>query len=123
MDSKTHRSVTDECRRRWGRVTPYRLGLVIGERGLDTANPYTHTHGRGAFDAGLHRGAETLRLEEARKREEARKSREALLSMTEHELERIATDILDPRRDFAHQILQDWYADDVSRRTPAGGIA
>lgn len=42
-----------EARHRWGYAGPYRLGLVIGARGLDIANPYTHPRSRKVFDDGV----------------------------------------------------------------------
>lgn len=41
------------ARARWGRATAFRIGLIVGELGLKTANPYLDgTRGRAAFEEG-----------------------------------------------------------------------
>lgn len=56
----------DEARARWaGPCTAFRLGIIIGERGLRVANPYS---GRLAehFRHGIRTGRENRRKREAR---------------------------------------------------------
>lgn len=45
-----------EARQRWGSATPYRLGLLVGARGLGLVNPYNNPRGRKCFADGVEWG-------------------------------------------------------------------
>lgn len=47
-------------RAQWGRVTPFRLGMYVGEQGLQLPNPYPNTPGRGhqLYVDGVHAGCD-----------------------------------------------------------------
>lgn len=45
-----------EVLRRYGSVTAYRIGLLVGARHLSLANPYTTPRTRASFDQGVASG-------------------------------------------------------------------
>lgn len=45
-----------DVRARYGRLTPFRMGVVAGEQGLAIPNPYTTWRGRQWFDDGVEFG-------------------------------------------------------------------
>lgn len=59
-------------RTRWGRVTPYRLGRVIGLAGLDMPPPYDGEHSATHFLDGVEDGKREAKAiaDSARKRAE-----------------------------------------------------
>lgn len=47
----------NRARARYGRLTPFRLGVIVGEAGSDLPNPYPKTGtGHKQFDAGAEHG-------------------------------------------------------------------
>lgn len=54
------------ARKRWGRLTPYRIGYHAGLLGIQCENPYpTGGFGWKCFREGLHYGAERRRKDAA----------------------------------------------------------
>lgn len=47
-----------KARARWGRCTPYRLGLVVGYHGIAAASPYALPASAAQFAAGVAQGIE-----------------------------------------------------------------
>lgn len=48
-----------EARLRWGTSTPYRLGTLVGARGLSIANPYPNPRGSKCYADGVANGKES----------------------------------------------------------------
>lgn len=48
----------NECRQRWKSVSPFRLGSLVGERGLVCPNPYPNPRGQKIFNEGVEFGNE-----------------------------------------------------------------
>lgn len=47
----------DSARVNWGRATPFRLGLEVGQGGADLPNPYSTPRARNCYVEGVKTGA------------------------------------------------------------------